>query len=257
MQLPTPPETPESVSPQDMAILVKRMRSVLTRMDADERKPKPPGAAQLQAWRAVRDEGKARGARRTRAFASVENRMQVVNAQFGLRLEEAFKPRLAAAGAVVVPDIERTLHDLAINEASRMEETVAFRLTAIERALQSSLQQLEHVRDATLRSYSQTGDFGERLDGIWNEQDSSGVGGWRLWLRKAWAEVTERPGREDARLAGEERTLSPGMLCPKCGEMEGRRRPRYTMLEIVMRGFYVAPYRCSRCRHHYYKFSRH
>jgi len=126
---------------------------------------------------------------------------------------------------------------------------VEYRLAALERALDGSRRQLDYVREAALRGYAQVEEFGEALDRIWTIKAPRWADG-RLWLRRGWAEVTERPVGQ----AAEERVVSPGTLCPHCGEMEGRRRARHTLLEIVMRVFYFAPYRCSRCRHRYYRF---
>jgi hypothetical protein len=181
------------------------------------------------------------------AFAEdiAEDIAEVLEQRFFPRLDSMFASAKAGAAervAVLTPDA--------------FAQKTEVQLADLEARFAASIEQFSTVREEFARMELRVLEATARLDAIWADQDTTGIGGWRLVMRAVTASVKknrEQPaGRMDQfRVQEEVRVPSrPAILnlsCPKCHLREVRRLRRDTMLEEALRVLFIAPYRCHAC----------
>ena len=101
-----------------------------------------------------------------------------------------------------------------------------------------------------------------RVDELWRQQETPGLGAWRVVMRAASEQVEFEKNQQPAfteRHRGKAAremplSLAPGLGCARCNNATVRRVTRETMLEEAMRLVWLAPYRCWTCSARSYRF---
>lgn len=134
-------------------------------------------------------------------------------------------------------------------------------LTDFESRFAASIYQFSALREAFERTEMKIVAATERMDAIWADQDSSGVGGWRTVMRSVSSYVDKNRDTtvDSDRFKGPEEVREPSQPaipdfnCPKCYKQEVRRLYRNTVFEEMLRIVAVAPYRCNACHAKFYR----
>jgi hypothetical protein len=245
-----------------MALLMQRLRTLQLRLNSvDATSAKAAGERVLE-WRAFLGETKAREKRRRRLYAHVVDSAKAVTADFEHRFESGFLRRLSESFHTLEPAIEGRASVLAGSRAFDLEDEFGGRLNALERRSAAADAQLAELRAACGETYEKFAEANARLDEIWANDDTEGVGGWRQMLRKvnlereASLKTPLQAFREDAYGDGEDLDGPDaiGLTCPMCLDKTGRRRPRTGVTDDVLGLIGIAPFRCPRCMVRFYRF---
>jgi hypothetical protein len=213
-------------------------------------------------WRAFVGETKAREKRRKQLYAHIIDSAKAVTADFEQRFEGGFLPRLSESFHILEPAMEGRASALAGTRAFDLEDEFGGRLNALERRSVAADTQLAELRAACRETYEKFAEANARLDEIWANDDTEGVGGWRQMIKKvnlereASLKTPLQAFREDA--YGDDEDLDGpdaiGLTCPMCSENTGHRRPRTGVMDDLLGLIGIAPFRCQRCMVRFYRF---
>jgi len=132
------------------------------------------------------------------------------------------------------------------------------RVAELEEGLPGLLKQFADLR----RSVQARGDRLDtamgRVDELWQQQETPGLGAWRVVMRAASEQVefekNKQPAFTERYRGAVAPSAVPGFVCARCKNATVRRVARETMLEEVMRLVWHAPYRCWTCSERTYRF---
>jgi hypothetical protein len=185
-----------------------------------------------------------------------------MNADFGQRFEGQVLPRISTSFVTLMTAVEGRAAALSGARATELEDEFAARLYSLERRNAAADTQLAELRAACTETYRRFSEVNERLDQIWFDDNTEGLGGWRetvqkLNLEKAANDKTPLEAfRRDSAMGEDEAeaTAATGITCPMCGERSGRRKPRTGMKDDLLGMAGIAPFWCSRCMVRFYRF---
>jgi hypothetical protein len=161
-----------------------------------------------------------------------------------------------------MPEIQRRAEIVSGARAVDLEDEFSARLGALERRNSLADLQLAELRQACAGSYRRFAEVHERLDRIWEDQESEGIGGWRVVVRNATIEKQstsktplevfreEQFGDDDS-----DNPETPGLSCPVCHAPKGRRKPRTGLVDDLLGLVGIAPYQCRRCLCRFYRLN--
>jgi hypothetical protein len=244
----------------DVDLLLQRLRTLQLRLNSVDPGAQKATVDRVLEWRALAGETKARENRRTKLLSMVTRGAGEATRDFAMRFEEEFVPRLTNSCTGLVEQIEQAGDTLSPSRAAGLEDEYATRLAALERHTVEADVQMAELREACMRGYRGLTEVNDRLDSIWENQETEGIGGWRIVMRQAAAEKEAKTKssmeafREEAFDEGFT-TETRGRVCPVCGEAKGRRKPKTGIVDDLLGLVSIDPYQCKRCYCRFYRLN--
>ena len=137
------------------------------------------------------------------------------------------------------------------------------RLAEQEQRVPVMMQKFAELREFAVTLEDRLAKIGDNLDSVWKQQESTGLGGWRLVMRAVSAQVELEKQQAPPVVPSYRATTEPtealpaaaaNIICPRCNQTALRRIARESLLEEILRIVFVAPYRCANCGVRSYRF---
>jgi hypothetical protein len=247
-------------SKAEVDLLLQRLRTLQLRLNSVDPIAQKATAGRILEWRAAAGETRARENRRNKLQSAVIEKAGGVAHDFAVRFEEEFLSRLTDSFSALIPEIEQVGDAISLGQAARLEDDYGSRLVALERRTAEADAQMTELREACMHGYRGLAEVNNRLDSIWDNQETQGIGGWRIVMRQAAAEKEAKTKssmeafREEA-FDDEFTTETRGRVCPVCGEAKGRRKPKTGIIDDLLGLVSVDPYQCKRCYCRFYRLN--
>jgi hypothetical protein len=241
---------------------MQRLRTLQLRLNAVDPGAVKEASERVLEWRSTAGQAKAAENRRLRIHAFVTGAMSETAADFGQRLENGFLPRITQSFRTLIPEIQSRADATSGMRSLELDDEFGGRLRALERNTAVADTKLAELHRASEEAYKKLAEVNERLDQIWADEHSDGVGSWREAMAKVRAEgeANEKTPmeafREDAFYDDDDvdEPTTPRLRCPICKEKTGKRQPRTGFIEDFAGIVGIAPYRCSRCMVRFYRY---